>query len=286
MKENKIYVVGDVHCRSFYKPVLNIKDKPVIFLGDYMDPYYWEGFSDEEGIANLEEIFEFARKNKNVILLIGNHDASYIWSFMGFERTSREFYSELHRLYRDNIDLLHSVYQINDTVFSHSTINSGWINCLNGTFKHEGKDFQLTKDNILSYIENEFQLELQNDKAPNQHFWGGSLNSPIFWIGRSRGGDAAYGSSLWSDFYDDYWNRPFDWNLYQVTGHQQQERTGSTFSKDGAVCIDSRAIFEYNLDTHFIKPSDLNDEKTKAEISKESWKGTTIRFRPDIKKGE
>lgn len=37
---NTIYIVPDVHCRSFYKPILQIKDKPIVFLGDYMDPYY------------------------------------------------------------------------------------------------------------------------------------------------------------------------------------------------------------------------------------------------------
>lgn len=70
---NKIYIAGDVHCRDFYKPLLNIKDEPVVFLGDFMDPYYWEGFSDEEGLVKLEEIFDFARNNKNVKLLTGNH---------------------------------------------------------------------------------------------------------------------------------------------------------------------------------------------------------------------
>ena len=38
-----------------------------------MDPYYYEGFHDENGIENLEEIFDFARNNKNVTLLLGNH---------------------------------------------------------------------------------------------------------------------------------------------------------------------------------------------------------------------
>lgn len=38
--ENKIYIVPDVHCRNFYKPILRIQDEPVIFLGDYMDPYF------------------------------------------------------------------------------------------------------------------------------------------------------------------------------------------------------------------------------------------------------
>ena len=66
-------LIPDVHNRSFYRPVLQITDKPVIFNGDFMCPYWWEGYSDEEGIENLKEIFNFARNNKNVILLAGNH---------------------------------------------------------------------------------------------------------------------------------------------------------------------------------------------------------------------
>jgi hypothetical protein len=42
-------------------------------MGDYMDPYYWEGFTDEEGIEKTREVFDFARNNKNVTLLTGNH---------------------------------------------------------------------------------------------------------------------------------------------------------------------------------------------------------------------
>lgn len=79
--ENKIYIVPDVHCRDFYKPVLNIKDKPVVFLGDYMDPYVYEGFTDKHGIKNLQEIIDFARNNKNVTLLVGNHKFIQIFIF-------------------------------------------------------------------------------------------------------------------------------------------------------------------------------------------------------------
>ena len=92
---NKIYILPDIHARSFYKPILQVKDSPVIFLGDYMDPYGFEETSDEDGVANLEEIFEFAKKNKNVTLLAGNHDASFIWSYLGFERTSYGFFTNI-----------------------------------------------------------------------------------------------------------------------------------------------------------------------------------------------
>ena len=278
---NKIYVIGDIHCRNFYKPILQVKDTPVVFLGDYMDKYWYEGTTDVEGIENLKEIFSYARNNKNVILLAGNHDHNEIWSPLAAMRTSMEYYQELHKLYRDNIDLLHPIYKIKDTVFTHAGINRGWINTQNDIFKREGRNFQLNQDNIIPYIENEWTLELQNDKVPNQHFLYPSMNSSIFDIGRSRGGEAMYAGPFWSDFYGDFFGHPDGFNFYQIVGHTQLEFTGSMGLGDGLACIDSRAIFEYDLDTHHIKPSEINDEKTKSEIQDYCWKGGFIQFDKD-----
>jgi len=272
----KIIVVSDEHCRSFYKPVLNVKDTPVIFMGDYMDPYYWEGFTDEEGIEKLKEIIEFAKNNKNVVLLAGNHDCSHIWSYMGFERTSRKYYQELHKIYRDNIDLFHPIYKVGDTIFTHAGINDGWIKVVNEILANENSTFQITEDNVLSYIENEWITELEHDEAPNQHFMYCSLDSRIFDIGRSRGGDAPYGGPFWSDLYDD-WGNPEGWNCVQVFSHQQGEITGQLRTWNGGICVDSRAIFEYDSDTHLMKPSELNDEFTKRQIPEHCWKGEIIK---------
>ena len=272
----KAIIIPDVHCRSFYKPVLNITDKLIVFLGDYMDPYPWEDTSDEQGIANLEEIFDFARKNKNVVLLSGNHDEEYIWSRMGFSRTDSRFYNDLHCLYRDNIDLLHPIFQAKDTIFTHAGISRGWINIMHALFKQEGLTFKLTESNIVSYIGNEWLQELQNDKAQNIGFYR-FLNSEIFCIGRSRGGDSPYGGPFWSDFYNDYFC-PENWSTYQICGHQQGQITGLARTNNGIACLDSRAIFEYDFDTHFVKPSDLNTEKVKSEIPESAWLGVTIKF--------
>ena len=70
---HKVLIAPDIHCRDFYKPLLDVKDQKIIFLGDYMDPYSSENTSDKQGIANLEEIIDFAKQNDNVILLEGNH---------------------------------------------------------------------------------------------------------------------------------------------------------------------------------------------------------------------
>lgn len=74
---DSIIIISDIHCRDFYKPALKIKDKPIVFLGDYLDPYPWEGFSFENGLANLEEIIDFKKQNPDrVTLLLGNHKIS------------------------------------------------------------------------------------------------------------------------------------------------------------------------------------------------------------------
>ena len=49
----KVLIIPDVHCRDFYIEPLEKYFKEVdkvVFLGDYLDPYYYEGFTREAGI--------------------------------------------------------------------------------------------------------------------------------------------------------------------------------------------------------------------------------------------
>ena len=209
---DKIFVIPDIHCRSFYKPVLDIKETPIVFLGDYLDPYYWDHTNDKDGIENLKEIFDLARNNKNVTLLCGNHDEEWIWSPMGFSRTNLRHYDELHKLYRDNVDLLHPVLKVDNTIFTHAGISAGWLECIK-------------EEDIVSYIEKEWKSELQYDRAVT-NLWS-ELRSNIFWIGRSRGGDAYYGGPFWNDYWSDFHpTKKFPYN--QIFGHTQAENTGIT----------------------------------------------------------
>lgn len=72
----QILIIGDVHGRTFWKKALNIIDEmdKVVFLGDYLDPYFYEGISIVEALSNFKEIIEFKHNYYDkVILLIGNH---------------------------------------------------------------------------------------------------------------------------------------------------------------------------------------------------------------------
>lgn len=261
-KANTILICPDIHCRSFYKPILNVKDTPIIFMGDYMDPYWYEGTTDERGIENFKEIIDFAKNNANVTLLVGNHCESWIWSPMNFERTSYEHYDELHKLYRDNIELFHACKKIDNVLFTHAGVSDGWVNSINNSFywnengeELENPSFIITEDNIDSYINSEFKKELKHEKA-RHHLWDSYLDSPIFDIGYARGGNASYGGPFWDDFRDEYWD-PKGWNTIQIFSHTQREVTGSIGINGNGYCIDSRAIFEYDVESETISKANL-----------------------------
>lgn len=255
MEQDKILICPDVHGRDFYKPLLNIKDKPIVFLGDYLDPYRYEGITDKHAIENFEEILDFAKSNDNVTLLVGNHDESFIWSFMGFERTFHMYYKKLHKLYRDNIKLFKSCLKRDGVLFTHAGVSNGWVNMINRDFELDESSFRLTQDNIDVYIGNEFEKELEFDTAVI-HFSSQYLRSQIFCIGYARWGDSPKGGPFWNDFNDEYWD-PEGWDLIQIFGHTQREITGTIGINGNGYCVDSRAIFEYDIKNKIVSKADI-----------------------------
>lgn len=236
---SKIYIVPDVHCRNFYKPVLNIIDSPVIFLGDYLDPYYREGFSFEHGLENLKEIIQFKKDNpERVTLLMGNHDFNSLWQQNWASRFTPS--KEAYNLYKENFNLFNPYKIIDNVFFTHAGISSGWYD----VWKIE---------NIEDFINKDWNDFLLNPEEENY--------GAIFDCGRSRGGYAPYGGIFWHDAFESYEFNPIDYT--QIYGHTQLEDTGriAKFSMHGKpmYCIDSRAIFEYDLDTHELVKSRLNE---------------------------
>lgn len=81
---SKVLIIPDVHGRPFWrkaKEKINSVDK-VVFLGDYLDPYGYEGITRENAIEEFKEIIQFKVDNPDkVILLLGNHDCAYCYDF-------------------------------------------------------------------------------------------------------------------------------------------------------------------------------------------------------------
>ena len=94
---NKIYLLGDIHGRDFWKQLKDNTEDLIVFVGDYVDPYtYYEDITQKEALENFKEIIEFAKSRDNVVLLMGNHDATYFLTSLLCEcRTDYDNFNEI-----------------------------------------------------------------------------------------------------------------------------------------------------------------------------------------------
>ena len=125
-----IAIIPDVHGRRFWTQIKNRVDDfdKIIFLGDYLDPYYpSEKILPEDAIANFEEIIEFAKEYPDkVVLLIGNHDC---WSIDKRKESCRHayvFWQIQHDLFIDNKDLFKYAHIEDNVLFTHAGVNNGF----------------------------------------------------------------------------------------------------------------------------------------------------------------
>lgn len=196
---NPIIICGDLHGDLFWKNGLDYfyshPECKFIFLGDYLDPYTrYEGITHEEAYNNFLEVLEFARNNRErVILLRGNHD-----EFLSDENREccRHDYHNIERnrkLFKDNEDLFQFAHKEGDYLFTHAGVCTGWL--LQNNLTH------INEDNIVDYL---------------------NSNPKTLWqIGESRGGLSDWGSPLWCCWLYDW---PYDecknpFKLTQIFAH-------------------------------------------------------------------
>lgn len=236
-KKMKILVLPDIHGRKFWKaPCERVENyDKVIFLGDYMDPYGFEGNSVEDAIANFEEIIDFANSHKDkVVLLLGNHDMPYFsetynkfsWSHC---RHSKRFHNDIASLFEENKDMFKIAYTIDDILFTHAGCTSEW---LTDTFT---KDYPVKGEQTLDDLV--FSL---NNLLNTKH----GLKF-LYHVGRERGGWNKSGSCIWADVYEIKWDVEsvkdedarvhFIHGVKQVFGHTLQafeDKEGKLFYGD------------------------------------------------------
>ena len=219
-----IAINPDIHGRLFWKDVISKKDEfeKIIFLGDYLDPYDFEGFTKEQAIVNFKEILEFKKDNpEKVVLLIGNHDSSYILSKEVCDcRCDYKNYDEIQKLFRDNFGLFELFYKFEQKnksfLFSHAGIADSWIN---DWYSDESSDKQLE---CLNY----------DFKASSKQRIIKVLSDISFF----RGGYMSNGSIVWRDVQEPISER-FG---YQIFGHTMLSNPIAT--TDWA-CLDCKRLF-------------------------------------------
>lgn len=206
----RMLIIPDTHGRTFWKDVIKthpIEDfDKVVFLGDYVDPYSsFESISVEDTIRNFKEIVEFKKQNMDkVVLLLGNHDFYYFFKIMGNARYSHQQHFDYEEIFEENHNLFVIAYETDGTLFTHAGYLKKWEDYVNDCvfYKIDNK-LEPTAESLNS---------LMNTKE-GKH----ALNL----IPLERGGRNRYGSCIWADVTEHYYNTGYE-GKYQVFGHTIQ----------------------------------------------------------------
>ena len=184
--EIKAIVIPDVHGRKFWKDAIPFIEKGVktIFLGDYLDPYSHEGISKKEAIDNFDEIIKIADENKNVILLVGNHDTTYLYpeAEICYCRTDEKNFDLIKEMFNYIKPRLKLIVKVGDIMISHAGLHNEWIKQIEPLLNKWYPDKSLIES--LNTLIHETDINRLNILAD---------------VSKYRGGHELAGSCVWAD---------------------------------------------------------------------------------------
>ena len=231
---SKLLIIPDVHARDFwrekvYKTLKYDEDTHIVFLGDYVDPYQYEGIFPDEVIPVLEEIIDLKKSHpQQITLLLGNHDCGYIWKSVCSSRRDKDRYNDISKIFNDNLDLFDLAYKDGKYLFTHAGVHKAWFDLVFG----EKDDYS----NIDIYLNN----WLHTDQ--------GNIEECLGMYSYFRGYvDSNYGSCIWADVREWAWEvqnqseKNKELGYFQIFGHTQLEL--EPIIREDFACIDVRRYF-------------------------------------------
>lgn len=241
--EAQILVIPDVHGRTFWKEaVARHPNLPVVFLGDYLDPYGAEKISEKDALSNFEEILEFKKSNmERVTLLIGNHELHYLCMERKFSRKDTVNAPRIHDILYENLKLfcLATSARCGEKafLFTHAGILQPWWK----------KHFP----NVTSNAED--VCKALNAKLSDEHAITVFTNEALMNASKIRGGEDEAGSCLWADVCEHNGKNGFPPDIYQVFGHSQLKKNAKI--KKGYADLDCRKAFLISPDGKIVEAS-------------------------------
>lgn len=207
----------------------------VVFLGDYVDPYPWEGILPGEAVKELEDIIALKKRNPDrVVLLLGNHDLGYLDSYICSCRRDSIRAGRLKQLFEDNLDLFDMVHIDTESgkkvLFSHAGIGEGWVR---------------RRQDIVCADGHTFLPERLNERLHGTKSERGLLFRALADASWYRGGSDPVSSPVWADV-DEYRDgEPLLDGYYHVFGHSLHPG-GPIHVGDKGVCLDCARAFVMN----------------------------------------
>lgn len=220
---NEILIVPDVHGRQFWRPALDYPGQ-IIFLGDYFDPYPKEGIGANEAFDNFLDIVEFKAVNPDrITLLLGNHELSYFDTAFKYSRKERAYYDEMNEILTgsETREFFQVCKLVGSYLFAHAGVSYGW---------YKRHFHELMKRGVT--IEDQINTYFQDSKMVFDE------------IGLNRGGRDEYGSPVWADI-EEIWFEPkhFDPDIFQIVGHSQLKEGVEAIVGERIACLDTKQLY-------------------------------------------
>lgn len=240
--EIKAIIIPDVHGRKFWKDAIPFIEKGVktIFLGDYIDPYTHEGISKKEAIDNFDEIIKTADENKNVTLLVGNHDTTYLYSEAGIcdcraDKKNFDLIKEMFNYIKPRLKL---IVKAGDIMISHAGLHNEWVKRIKPLLKEWYPNKSLIES--LNTLVHETDINRLNILADASKY---------------RGGCESAGSCVWADIRE-FANENYQYR--QIVGHTMCSKP-VILKNERIIDIDCQKCFyiDINNDLRILKTNQL-----------------------------
>lgn len=229
-KDIQMMIIPDVHGREFWKDALQAhSDVPVIFLGDYLDPYPDEKISDSVALGVLADILQLKKSRPDSVhLLLGNHDLAYIDGRIQCGRHRWLDEKEISRIFMGDLPCFDLAFEQRiggkRFLFSHAGVSVGWL--------------QQHRD-IFGGMPICGELFDMMYKSPElRDCIIGALGD----VSVARWGETKFGSMIWADVMEMMYTKMLLPGFVQVFGHSLQE-VEPCCMKDRAYCLDCCRVF-------------------------------------------
>ncbi len=228
-----LLIMPDIHGRTFWLTATRAyPGLPVIFLGDYLDPYTrYEGILPGDALDNFKAILDFKRANMDsVTLLLGNHDIHYFEKDINCSRKDKERYEEIHQLFSEALPLFRLAATASTAgrvfLFTHAGVDLGWLR--NRMPEVDAADVAQLCSSLNSKLATDYSL---------CHF----IFNGLMDVTPSRWGSARHPSPVWADVYDHQHAQESMTGVFQIFGHTMQ-KSSPVFTEQYA-CLDCRKPF-------------------------------------------
>lgn len=172
----KTVVIGDIHGSSVWKLIIHLENPDrVIFMGDYFDSF---DISGVEQIHNFKEIIKYKEtSDKEIVLLVGNHDHHY-FPEVGYSGTSgyqSGIAPSINQVIDENREHLQMAYSFDEFLFTHAGVSPTFMD---GEFGPEG----WVEDNVVDLLNEQFKYRPKSFDFNGMDPYGDNTYQTPIWI--------------------------------------------------------------------------------------------------------